>query len=93
MTPRPNPATEVAAVSDFETVHVALTDGVLVSGRALAGLPESAHLPHNDRRAVTKPYMAGEILPAGIHPDTLTHLERAGLVLAVHVPITTTTEA
>lgn len=83
---------EAPAVTDFETVHVAIRDGVVVSGRALAGLPESAHIGLNDQRSVTVRYDAGAILPAGVRPDVLDHLEHNGLVLAIHVPITTTTD-
>lgn len=89
---RTKPTDEAPApVTDFETVHVSLRDGVVVSGRALAGLPESAHIGLNDQRAVTGRFDAGAILPAGIRPDVLDHLERVGLLLAIHVPITTTT--
>ena len=90
---RTKPTDEAPApVTDFETVHVSLRDGVVVSGRALAGLPESAHIPLNDQRAVTGRFDAGAILPAGVRPDALDHLERVGLILAVHVPITDTPE-
>ena len=89
---RTKPTDEAPApVTDFEIVHVAIRDGVAVSGRALAGLPESAHIGLNDQRAVTGRFDAGAILPAGIRPDAIDHLERVGLILAIHVPITTTT--
>ena len=41
-----------APATDFETVYVVIGLGALVSGRALAGLPESAHIGLNDQRSV-----------------------------------------
>lgn len=82
-----------APATDFETVYVVIGLGALVSGRALAGLPESAHIGLNDQRSVSKMFQPGAILPAGVRPDALEHLERAGLLLAVHVPITDTEES
>jgi len=80
---RPEKPSETAARAyDAAAVHL----------YALAGLPESAHLGLGDQRAVARMFAPGTILPAGVRPDVLEHLERSGLALAVHVPITDTTE-
>lgn len=76
----------VSEAATCEVVHVALRDGVLVSARALRCLPESAHL--SPLESLARTFAAGEILPEGIRPDILNHLELNGLIMAFRVPIT-----
>lgn len=68
-----------------ETIHVVIFDGLSISGREF--IPN--HTPDPNGVLVDRTYRAGDILPAGLRPDLLSHLENIGIVIAVHVPIDT----
>ncbi|MFT4227817.1 hypothetical protein [Micropruina sp.] len=66
----------------YVTLWVAI-EHCYIDGRPLAGVPDDA-----PGRYTTRRFDAGDVLPAGVRPDCLAHLEQVGLVLPVHVPVT-----
>lgn len=66
----------------YVTLWVAV-ETCYVDGRALAGLPDDA-----PGRYPTARFDGGDVLPDGVRPDCLAHLEQVGLAMPVHVPVT-----